>query len=765
MKFRKILSLFLSVILALSVIAAAPLTASAQEAGLAQTALGIHPLPYHNLRDTLIKTTYMAAVDSGYMRLFYNASDEQIVIEYYSESFDILSRRTLELELPVWGGFYEGSDAYYLVEGQYNADCVDDTEVLRVIKYSKDWERLGSGSILAKDGWEYEIRYPFNHGCVNMTEVEGQLYIVTAREGYVDPQYGQGHQGMMLIRVDEETMNSEIIYGDFWHSFSQYIDTVDNKLYVLEESEGSQFTALTRFDPKLDCGYFGVHPTIPLLKYGGQRVSAWSVPTYASVDDIAVNADSILGVGISIDQTQYENYESDKTPYNIYLTVTPVSDFTEEASSLIWLTEYEELRDIRNIKLRRVGDDRFIVLWTESEHYSIYDYQSVDDNMPADKNDTLSKYSMHYVFIDSQGNRISDEYTAEATTSQCEPIVKGNKIVFYSSDGSCVDFYSVDSVTGELEKKVYRTSGENTTWEYRNGSLIYSGEGAITNPTELYENSDITEIIFSAGITDIPYISVGNCAALKKIIFEGDIQTLDQIDVTYHEPIGDGWYYIRRRNIDDIYIYGDIHELNDESFSYCYNTTFHCYEGSDFDAYAAQNNLKVEYLTPPEGHKVSGSITSFIDDSEVSVSLITKPSDEQSGYTPGISLKDKVYGRKAGYSFDDIPAGSYTLTVTKQDHEVGEYTVEVGDSDVSLDVTICPIKGLLGDVDANGEVEITDATFIQRSLTWVPVPYPERMIKRFGDVDGDTELSIIDATFIQRYNVNMRTPYPIGEPI
>ena len=71
---------------------------------------------------------------------------------------------------------------------------------------------------------------------------------------------------------------------------------------------------------------------------------------------------------------------------------------------------------------------------------------------------------------------------------------------------------------------------------------------------------------------------------------------------------------------------------------------------------------------------------------------------------------------------------------------------------------------LLGDADGSGEVDVADATWIQRRLSNLKVPYPEETLMN-GDVDGDGELTVIDATYIQRYCAHMKTPYPIGEII
>lgn len=73
------------------------------------------------------------------------------------------------------------------------------------------------------------------------------------------------------------------------------------------------------------------------------------------------------------------------------------------------------------------------------------------------------------------------------------------------------------------------------------------------------------------------------------------------------------------------------------------------------------------------------------------------------------------------------------------------------------------ITGLLGDVNLNGEVEITDATKIQRALCEM-----DELTKTplaLADVDGDGEITILDATAIQRWIADMPTQAQgIGEP-
>ncbi len=69
---------------------------------------------------------------------------------------------------------------------------------------------------------------------------------------------------------------------------------------------------------------------------------------------------------------------------------------------------------------------------------------------------------------------------------------------------------------------------------------------------------------------------------------------------------------------------------------------------------------------------------------------------------------------------------------------------------------------LLGDTDDNGDVEVVDATWLQRYIALMNIGVIEDTVMQ-GDVDGDGDPSIVDAAFIMRYCVGIDTPFDIGE--
>lgn len=426
------------------------------------------PTPSDNLDVSLISKSTLVSTDNGYTRIFYDGN--LISLENYDNEFNLQDKKALPLELPLWGGFYAGSDAYYLVEGQNNTAEDDTAEIIRVIKYDLNWNRLGFASVTGNpELFGGEVRYPFHAGCVEMTEHNGILYIVTGHEGYVDDAVGQGHQGFLMIEVDEQTMTGKIVDCDLWHSFAQYITSRDSSLYVLEQSEGSRYTKLSRYDLENK-----TKDSFSVLDYGGNRDSVWAIPCYASVDDMALSASNVLCLGTSIDQSLYDTYDSDDTSYNIYLTVTPISNFTKESTTVKWLTDYNGGgKSFLGTKITKINDDRFMVSWEE--------YGSKGE---ASEDDILSVSTLHYVFINGNGDKISGEYTERISLSDCQPVVKDSKVVYYASNDSSVDFYSIDAQTGAASKKVYRMAGENATWDIKDGVLTVSGTGMLFTDTE-----------------------------------------------------------------------------------------------------------------------------------------------------------------------------------------------------------------------------------------------------------------------------------------
>ncbi len=600
-KKKGLLSGFVALAMVLSLLIPSAMT---KTSAVSAATSSILPRASNNLNVSLRSTSELVAVSSGYMRVYYDG--EAIGVEYYDSSFNITSRQSIAMELSIWGGFYAGSDAYYLVEGQNNTAEDDSAEVIRVIKYSTSWKRLGAAKITRNSSTsDGEVRYPFKSGCVEFTEAGGYLYIVTGHEGYVDASVGQGHQGLLVIQVDESSMTGEVIMEDFWHSFAQYIDTDGSYLYLAEKSEGSLCTSLK----KIDASTLKTTSSTSVLDYGGSNASSsWAIATYVSLDGIALSSSNVLCVGTSIDQSTYDSVNS-STSHNIYLTVTSKSNVSTSGTTVKWLTNYSgDGKSFVGLNITKVNNNRFMISWEE------YNTKGT-----ADTDDTLSGHVLHYIFVDGSGNALTKEFTAAASISDCRPILSGSKIVYYASTATMVDFYTIDSSTGAFSKKIYRVAGDNATWKINDGVLTISGSGAISDDISTsvfqsplsncsglsYISSDydgwgeirdsVKSIVIEDGITSIPAETFTLFNNLTTVTIGSGVKEIGNQAFIYNDALTKITIPTSVTSIGEDILWTGSYWVSDKSK--VTKATIYCYSGSTAHSYAVENNIKYSLIS------------------------------------------------------------------------------------------------------------------------------------------------------------------------
>ncbi|MBR4513799.1 MAG: leucine-rich repeat protein [Lachnospiraceae bacterium] len=530
------------------------------------------------IRDNLdvygIKYSRLIVTEDGYMRVYYDGNS--VRIEYLDKSFNVLSKKAIDIELDWWGGFYAGEDAYYIVEGQPNKDEKDDAEVIRVTKYDKKWKKKGVAKITSNpELYGGKVRFPFEGGCVEMTEVGGKLYLATGHVGYVDAKVGQGHQGYLLIEIDKSVMKGKIVSSNLNHSFAQYLKSDGDYLYFLEQNEGGRCTEIRRHDTTKEwtSGFFDYSESLELLKYGGTRTSSWAIACCATVDDLALSSNNTLCIGTSIDQNNY--YEvvdgtTDETN-NIYLSVTPKNAFMEKKSKIKWLTSYTNgVKEFKGVFITEISDNRFLVSWEE-----------YDTEKDADFNDMLSGHELHYLFVDGDGNKLTKEFTVAAALSDCHPVLEGSKIVFYASGDGMVNFYTIDSDTGVFAKKSYMIIGENATWDVKDGILTISGTGALNSKIP---GNGIKGIVIGRGITEIPDDQFSIYNDLNEVEIPNTVTKIGK----------EAFAYCGR--LKKITISDSVKEIGEKAIG-GWNATIYAHENSYAAQYAKANNIRFEAIS------------------------------------------------------------------------------------------------------------------------------------------------------------------------
>ncbi len=700
------LSVFLIMVMLFTMFAPVNLTATPLRT---DTAVDLLPTGEDNLCVNSISTSELVATKNGFMRVFYDGS--KVRVENYDDSFQIQSKKSLDMELNLWGGFFAGSDSYYLVEGQNNTAENDSAEVIRVIRYDTSWNRKGVAKITSNAKlFGGQVRYPFDVGCVEATEYNGKLYIVTGHEGYVDPQYNQGHQGFLMLEVDEATMTGKIVSSDLWHSFAQYIKNKDSNLYVLEQSEGSRYTKLSRYR----AGDEDASASIPVLNYGGSRDSAWAIPCYASVDGMALSGKNVLSLGTSIDQKNYDNVTSDMA-HNLYLTVTPMADFTESATKVKWLTNYTgEGKCFLGTKITKINDDRFLISWEE-----------FNTSKAASSEDSLSGSVLHYLFVDGSGEKLTGEFTAAAPISDCQPIVKNSKVVYYASNGNMVNFYSINAQTGAFSKKSYRVAGENATWEYKSGTLTISGTGAITVVNSRYRfpvsstqggysyyesdlspwkalRDQVTKLVIKSGITSVSDNAFENFSKLAEVNIASGVKSIGKEAFAYNSELQKITIPASVTQIgEDILWTGYYWVSNDSHVVYA---TIYGVAGSYAQTYAQKNNITFEAeMGVPKLSSVENTATGV----KISWGKVTGAAKYRVFYKTGSGGWTKIADTtSSSYTWKSAKSGTkYSFTVRCLSFDGKTYTSAYDTTGKSITYIAAPGKPTVTNV--NGGLKVS----------------------------------------------------------
>lgn len=320
---KRLLSLLLTLALALSLVTLPAAAAACNGSGLAETALtgGVvtdnesdHNYIQGMKWATTEKSGLIANADGTFTRVEY-VSGTGVLIETYSAAGALQSTKTLDLQLPIWGGFYAGASYNYLVFGQSNSGASDSVEVLRVVKYDKSWNELGHYSASG-----INTTVPFDAGAVRMTEAGGYLYVYTCHEMY------SGHQANMTFKLNLSDMSlassysdvMNVSYGYVSHSFNQYIATDGTYVYRIDHGDAYP-RGVYWSKTAVSGGVTQVASYSTVLSIGGTIGNNY---TGLSLGGLAVSstANTSLIVGNSVDQDTGDNWKS-TGQRNAFLTV------------------------------------------------------------------------------------------------------------------------------------------------------------------------------------------------------------------------------------------------------------------------------------------------------------------------------------------------------------------------------------------------------------------------------------------------------------
>ena len=140
------------------------------------------------------------------------------------------------------------------------------------------------------------------------------------------------------------------------------------------------------------------------------------------------------------------------------------------------------------------------------------------------------------------------------------------------------------------------------------------------------------------------------------------------------------------------------------------------------------------------GNTVSGTITSYLDNSGAVKVTLANRSDSMIGFTK------TVYGNSASFSFTNVPAGLYLLTFSKDNHVSKTVTIGISSNASGAAFQINPI----GDISGDGKVTAKDYAMANAHVQKVSELTDYAL--KCGDVlKGDGKITAADAARINAH--------------
>ena len=492
---KRMLSIVLSGAMAVSTaVSAGSFSAFAVAQCVAYSGSNVNAQDYVQWSNTV--KSYLTVCDNGnYMRVQSGAIEGKLLVEYYSSDFEPLSTKLIDNELPIFGAFYDSGNNYYVLSGQENPKQNDSLEVFRITKYDKNWNKIKSCGLYGAN-----TTVPFDAGSARMTHSGDHLLVRTCHEMYKSSD-GNNHQSNVTIEVDMPSMTitdsytgvMNVEYGYVSHSFNQFIKTDGTHIVALDHGDAHPRSAvLVKYNSDFTTGKF-----FPSYYEKGGNIDVVTYPEYtsghynytgAAIGGFDVSSSSYIVAQSTVDL----DYINTSKTRNVYVSAVSKDLSTNKLNKI---TSYAEGTDSASApQLVKINNNSFLLLWARDTKVSC-------------------------VKLNADGTVNGSIHTFDGSLSDCQPVVKNGRAVWYVYDKNNVTFNSlnlsnlddiktVDVKTGHDYETKYASKTDGTVTQTCK-SCGYVNKFTVPTSTTVYWRTDLSNTSFSSVLSKTQF-SVGD---------------------------------------------------------------------------------------------------------------------------------------------------------------------------------------------------------------------------------------------------------------
>ena len=492
---KRMLSIVMSGAMAVSTaVSAGSFSAFAVAQCVAYSGSNVNAQDYVQWSDTV--KSYLTVCDNGnYMRVQSGAIEGKLLVEYYSPNFEPLSTKLIDNELPIFGAFYDSGNNYYVLSGQENPKQNDSLEVFRITKYDKNWNKIKSCGLYGAN-----TTVPFDAGSARMTHSGDHLLVRTCHKMYKSSD-GNNHQANVTIEVDMPSMTitdsytgvMNVDYGYVSHSFNQFIKTDGNHIVALDHGDAHPRSAvLVKYNSDFTTGkffpsYFEQVSNIDVVTYPEYTAGHYNY-TGAAIGGFDVSSSSYIVAQSTVDL----DYINTSETRNVYVSAVSKDLSTNKLNKI---TSYAEGTASASVpQLVKINNNSFLLLWARDTKVSC-------------------------VKLNADGTVNGSIHTFEGSLSDCQPVIKNGRAVWYVYDKNNVTFNSlnlsnlddiktVDVKTGHDYETKYASKTDGTVTQTCK-SCGYVNKFTVPTSTTVYWRTDLSNTSFSSVLSKTQF-SVGD---------------------------------------------------------------------------------------------------------------------------------------------------------------------------------------------------------------------------------------------------------------
>lgn len=367
-----------------------------------------------------------------------NTKKSKTIASRYDKKGNLISRKEIIYQGEKFGGFFRGEEYNYLIFGNDNKEQNDKKEVIRIIKYDRDFNELGKLPIIGAFTKE-----PFGAGSLRCGEIGNVILVHTARGRF------DGHQSSLTIGFNEDSMT--ILNGDdlgafqrnhVSHSFNQFVMTEGDEFITVDHGDAYPRNILVTWlatqvlEPIADM-INGNYAVIERKMFSPIKKKAiLEIPGMVGANQTGVSIGSTVNmstkvlVGVNrVDYSKVKSFNSytikGKDVYKRDIVLYTLDKNTLEVTENKY-TDYTKDKNTTYTapKMVKLDDTRVMLIWNKLnitwEKYS----EQIVVKIPKDS-------VLQYMIVDENGNKLSDIKTVKDMILTDEaPILFDGKVVW-----------------------------------------------------------------------------------------------------------------------------------------------------------------------------------------------------------------------------------------------------------------------------------------------------------------------------------------------